>query len=85
MSYHYKKSTFLKELFPRQFDTVPHILIWSIVLIIDIAVVFAVAHLLNIPLPIGTGLWGKVGLIVYLCIAFALFCLESFVYNKITT
>ena len=33
-------------------------------------------------LPIG-GTWGKIGLILYLVIAFALFCLESFVYNKI--
>ena len=43
----------------------------------DIAAVFGVAHLLSLPLP------GKIGLIIYLVIAFALFCLESWVYNKI--
>lgn len=83
MSYNYKKNFFLKELFPKQFDTIPHIIIWTIVFIIDIATVFAAAHLLGIPLPVGGTPWGKIGLTLYLIIAFALFCLESFVYNKI--
>ena len=79
---YHKKNFFLKEMFPKQFDTIPHIIIWTIVFIADIALVFAAAWLLDIPLPIG-GTWGKIGLILYLVIAFALFCLESFVYNKI--
>jgi len=77
MSYHYKKNLFLKEMFPRQFDTIPHIIIWTIVFLVDVAIVFGAAYLLGLPLP------GKVGLMLYLVAAFALFCLESWVYNKI--
>ena len=78
MAYDYhKKNFFLNEMFPGQFDTIPHIIIWTIVFIIDIAAVFGVAHLIGLPLP------GKVGLMLYLVAAFALFCLESWVYNKI--
>jgi hypothetical protein len=80
--YDYKKNFFLKEMFPKQFDTIPHIIIWTIVFLADVAIVFGAAHLLGIPLPI-SGAWGKIGLILYLVIAFVLFCLESFVYNKI--
>lgn len=79
---YHKKNFFLKELFPKQFDTVPHIIIWTIVFLADVALVFVAAWLLHIPLPIG-GTWGKIGLILYLVVAFALFCLESFVYNRI--
>ena len=75
--YHNKKNTFLKEMFPRQFDTIPHIILWTVVFLLDVAAVFGVAHLLGLPLP------GKVGLMLYLVAAFALFCLESWVYNKI--
>lgn len=78
MAYDYhKKNFFLNEMFPGQFDTIPHIIIWTIVFLIDAAAVFGVAHLLGLPLP------GKVGLMLYLVAAFALFCLESWVYNKI--
>ena len=84
MAYDYhKKNFFLNEMFPGQFDTVPHIIIWTIVFLLDVAAVFGVACLLGIPLPVGMTPWGKIGLIVYLVIAFALFCLESWVYNKI--
>lgn len=81
--YHHKKNLFLKELFPTQFNTIPSIIIWTIVFLIDVAIVFGLAHLLGIPLPVGGNLWGKIGVTVYLVVAFALFCLESFVYTKI--
>ena len=78
MAYDYhKKNFFLNEMFPGQFDTIPHIIIWTIVFLIDVVAVFGVAHLIGLPLP------GKVGLMLYLVAAFALFCLESWVYNKI--
>ena len=77
MSYDYRKNFFLKEMFPRQFDTIPHIIIWTVVFLLDVAAVFAVAHLLGLPLP------GRVGVMLYLVVAFALFCLESWVFNKI--
>lgn len=82
MSDYHKRFNFLGELFPNQFRSVPSIIIWTLVYIVDVVIVFAVAHLLEIPLPIGAQ-WGKIGLILYLLIAFALFCLESFVYSKI--
>ena len=82
MAYEYnKKNFFLKEMFPGQFDTVPRIIFWAIIFIADIGLVFGGAYLLGIPLPVGT--WAKAGLILYLVAAFALFCLESWVYNKI--
>ena len=76
-----KKNFFLKEMFPKQFDTIPHIIIWTIVFLLDVAAVFGIAYLIGIPLP--TGAFAKIGLILYLVVAFALFCLESIVYNKI--
>ena len=81
--YHHKKNLFLKEMFPRQFDTTAHIILWTIVFLVDVAFVFWIAHLLKIPLPIGGTAWGKIGLLVYLTVAFALFCLESFLNNTI--
>ena len=82
MSDYHKRYNFLGEMFPNQFRSIPSIILWTLVFIADIVIVFAAAHLLGIPLPIG-GTWGKLGLILYLCIAFGLFCLESFVYNRI--
>lgn len=79
--YGHKKNFFLNEMFPGQFDTIPHIILWTVVFLVDVATVFGAAHLLGIPLPVGT--WSKVGLILYLAAAFALFCLESYIYNKI--
>ena len=72
-----KKNLFLNEMFPGQFDTIPHIIIWTFVFILDVVAVFGVAHLLGLPLP------GRVGVMLYLVAAFVLFCLESWVYNKI--
>ena len=76
MSYDYKKNFFLNEMFPGQFDTIPHIIIWTVVFLLDVSAVFGAAHLLGLPLP------GRVGVMIYLVVAFALFCLESWVYNK---
>ena len=77
MSYDYKKNFFLNEMFPGQFDTIPHIIIWTVVFLLDVSAVFGAAHLLGLPLP------GRVGVMIYLVVAFALFCLESWVYHKI--
>ena len=76
-----KKNFFLKEMFPKQFDTIPHIIIWTIVFLLDVAAVFGIAYMIGLPLPVGA--FYKIGLILYLVAAFALFCLESIVYNKI--
>ena len=79
--YNNKKNFFLKEMFPKQFDTVPHIIIWTLVFLADVAVVFGGAYLLGLPLPVGA--WAKLGFILYMVAAFALFFLESWVYTKI--
>ena len=81
--YDHKKNFFLKEMFPKQFDTIPHIILWTIVFLADVAIVFGAAYLMGIPLPVGA-IWGRIGLILYLVIAFALFCLESLLYTRIT-
>ena len=82
MAYDYhKKNFFLNEMFPWQFDTVPHTIIWTVVFLLDVAAVFGVACLLGIPLPVGT--WYKVAFILYMVAAFGLFVLESWIYNKI--
>lgn len=76
-----KKNFFLNEMFPGQFDTVPHIIIWTLVFLADVAIVFGGAYLLGLPLPVGA--WHKVGFILYMVAAFGLFILESWIYNKI--
>ena len=76
-----KKNFFLKEMFPQQFDTVPHIIIWTLVFLADVAIVFVGAYFLGFPLL--TGIWYKVGFILYMVAAFALFCLESWIYTKL--
>ena len=76
-----KKNFFLKEMFPQQFDTVPHIIIWTLVFLADVAIVFVGAYFLGFPLL--TGIWHKVGFILYMVAAFALFCLESWIYTKL--
>ena len=82
MAYDYhKKNFFLNEMFPGQFDTVPHIIVWTIIFLADIGAVFGIAFLLGIPLP--SGIWYRLGFILYMVAAFALFTLESWIYHKI--
>ena len=82
MAYDYhKKNFFLNEMFPGQFDTIPHIISWTIVFLLDVAAVFGGAYFLGFPLL--TGIWYKVGFILYMVAAFAQFSLESWVYHKI--
>ena len=79
--YGQKKNFFLREMFPKQFDTIPHIVLWTLIFLADVAIVFGAAFLLGIPMPVGP--WRKIGFILYMVAAFALFCLESWIYNKI--
>lgn len=71
----------LGEMFPTQFKTIPSIIIWTLVYILDVAVVFWVAYLLDFPLL--SAATRNLMVIIYMVIAFALFCLESFLYNLI--
>ena len=43
-----KKNFFLKELFPTQFDTIPHIILWSVIFFVDVGIVFGAAYLLGL-------------------------------------
>ena len=76
----YKKYKFLSEMFPNQFRTIPGIILWTLVFLADVALVFWIAHLMGIPILTATN---KAVLMIYLAIAFALFCLESWLYNLI--
>ena len=68
-------------MFPTQFKTIPSIIIWTLVFILDVALVIWAAWLLDFPLLYGPH--NKLVLIICLVIAIALFCLESFIYNLI--
>lgn len=81
MKDNHKYSNFLGEMFPNQFRTIPSIIIWTLVFIFDVIVVFWVAHMLEFPILDAAG--SKLTLILYLGISFALFCVESFLYNLI--
>ena len=80
MNNYHKRYNVLSELFPNQFNTIPRIIIWLLVLIADIVLVFWAAHLIGLPILAATN---KAVLMLYLAAAFALFCLESYLYNLI--
>jgi hypothetical protein len=67
-------------MFPTQFRTIPGIIVWTLVFLADVALVFWAAHLLGFPILAALN---KAVLMIYLVIAFALFCLESYLYNLI--
>ena len=81
MSNPYKPHNPLSEMFPNQFRTIPSIIIRTLVYILDVALVFWVAYLLNFPLL--SAATRNLMVIIYMAIAFGLFCLESFIYNLI--
>lgn len=82
MADYHKRYNFLKEMFPGQFNTIPSIIIWTLVFLADVALVFWAAWMLGFPIG-ALGHSAKLLLIVYLSIAFGLFCLESYLYNLI--
>ena len=81
MPKHHNYHNFLGEMFPTQFRTIPSIIIWTLVYIVDAALVIWAAWLLDFPLL--SGPHNQLVLIICMVIAFALFCLESFLYNLI--
>ncbi len=77
------KGIFLREWFPEQTKTIPRIILWTIIFLADTALVFWLGSLLGIDL-LGISYRLTTLLIgLYLVIAFGLFSLEAFVYNKI--
>ena len=77
-----KRYSFLGDLFPKQFRKPLSAFIWTLILLADVALVFAVAYLLGIDI-LATALRNS-GYLIYLLVALALFGLEVFVHNKIS-
>ena len=76
---------FLREWFPEQTKSIPGILVWTIVYILDAVLVFWLAAKLGIPIlkfhhQLQTVIAGA-----YLVIALVLFWLETALYNRIIT
>lgn len=70
----------VREMFPEQTKSPLHILIWTLIYLVDIAIVFWIAHILGF--NIFTANNRKV-LFLYLLIALIPFGIEIFVYDKI--
>ncbi len=83
--HHYNPGKFLRELFPNQTRTPLQIILWTLVFLVDIALVFFVTWLLKIgvfsdPESIRY-ISSKLMLCLYLLAASVLFLLESWLYN----
>ena len=81
MAEHHSRFRLLSQMFPYQTRSIPTIIIWTLIFIADVALVFWAAHLLGF--SILNAVNNKGLLILYLLLAFALFCIESFLYNLI--
>jgi len=73
----------LREWFPEQTKSIPGILCWTVVYILDVILVFWVAdllgiHILELPYRLTTLLTG-----LYLVIALVIFWVETVIYNRI--
>lgn len=73
----------LRELFPEQTKSIPSIILWTIVYILDVILVFWLAGLLGIdilqfPYQLTTVLVG-----IYMVIALVLFWVETAIYNRL--
>ena len=74
----------LRECFPEQTKSVPSILCWTVVFILDVVLIFCAAnrlgiHLMELPYQLTSLIAG-----VYLVIALVIFWLETVIYNRIT-
>lgn len=80
-----RRYNFLREWFPYQFRSIPSIIVWTLVFIVDVVLVFVAAHLIGFNIFTAELEYRLRTLILmgYLLIAFGLFCLESFIYNKL--
>ena len=81
----YNPGKFLREWFPNQTKTPLHIVIWTIVYLVDVALVFLAANAIGIDIleMNVTYQLRSLILIAYLLIALGLFSLEVFLLNKI--
>ena len=70
----------LRECFPEQTKSVTSILIWTVVFMLDVALVFLVMWLLELSI---TAIPIKLAVCVVLIAAFVLFWAETAIYNRI--
>ena len=83
MNPHYNPGKFLREWFPEQTKTIPRIILWTLVFLLDAGLVIWAAVALDL---IGlASAWRAQSLVVGLIVAVALglFSLEVWVYNRI--
>lgn len=76
---------FLREWFPEQTKSPGAIIIWTIVFLLDVALVFVIANAIGfniLDLRVTSQIRSLI-VMVFLLIAFVLFWLEAFVYNRI--
>ena len=79
---HYNPGKWLRECFPEQTKSIPSILIWTVVFLLDVALVFLVMWRLGLsPADIPA----KLAVSVVLIAAFLLFLAETAIYNRILT
>ena len=74
----------LREWFPEQTKSIPSIIVWTIIYILDVGLVFWLAAKLGISILDFHHQTQTVVIGVYLVIALALFWLETAIYNRIT-
>ena len=73
----------LREWFPEQTKSIPSILCWTVVFILDTILVFWLASLLHIDILSMRPQFRQVMIILYLVIALVLFWVETLIYNRI--
>ena len=79
---HYNPGKWLRECFPEQTESVASIIIWTMVFLLDIALIFFVMWLLDWPLVMQTI---KLTAMLIIAAAFLLFWAETAIYNRILT
>lgn len=73
----------LREWFPEQTKSIPSILCWTAVYILDVVLVFWVASLLHIDIIAMRPQFRQLMIVLYLLIALVIFWAETAIYNRI--
>ena len=80
---HPNTGKWLREWFPEQTKSIPSILCWMVVFILDTVLVFWLANAFGIDILAMRPQYRKVMVILYLLIALVVFWLETAIYNRI--
>lgn len=73
----------LREWFPEQTKSIPSILCWTVVFILDTVLVFWLASVLSIDILAMRPQFRKLMVILFLMVALVIFWLETVLYNRI--